>query len=38
VRTSDYAGKLVVDWVGYGRFDYVVTRPKSFVTLEGIAA
>jgi HK97 family phage major capsid protein len=37
VRTSDYAGKLVVDWVGYGRFDFVVTRPKSFCTLEAIA-
>jgi HK97 family phage major capsid protein len=36
VRSADYAGKLVWDFVGYGRFDYVVMRPKSFCSLEGI--
>ena len=37
VKAADYAGKLVIDFVGWGRFDWLVTRPKSFVTLEGIA-
>lgn len=36
VRSTDYAGKLVWDFVGYGRFDYLVARPKSFVELTGI--
>lgn len=36
VKATDYVGKLVIDWVAYGRFDYVVVRPKSFCTLEGI--
>jgi HK97 family phage major capsid protein len=36
VKATDYVGKLVIDWVAYGRFDYVVARPKSFCSLEGI--
>jgi HK97 family phage major capsid protein len=36
VKTSEYVDKLVVEFIGYGRFDYLVRRPASFVTLEGI--
>jgi hypothetical protein len=28
---------LVIDWVGYMRADWLVTRPKSFCILEDIA-
>lgn len=38
VKATDYVGKLVIDWVAYGRFDYIVTRPKPFCTIEDIAA
>jgi HK97 family phage major capsid protein len=38
VKAADFVGKLVLDFIGYARCDFIVTRPASFHTIEGVAA
>jgi hypothetical protein len=36
LKLTSYASNLVLEFVGYLRADYMVRRPSSFVTLEGV--
>ena len=36
LKLSSYAGNLLLEFIGYLRADFLVRRPASFVTLEGI--
>jgi HK97 family phage major capsid protein len=36
LKLQSYADKLILEFVGYLRADYMVRRPASFVTLEGV--
>ncbi|MCZ6551318.1 MAG: phage major capsid protein [candidate division NC10 bacterium] len=36
LKLTTYASNLLVEFVGFTRIDFLVTRPSSFVTLEGV--
>jgi HK97 family phage major capsid protein len=38
LKLDTYAGNLVLEFVGYLRADYMLARPASFCTLEGMAS
>ena len=37
LKLTTFASNLLVEFVGYLRADYLVRRPASFVTLEGVS-
>jgi HK97 family phage major capsid protein len=37
LKLQTYASNLILEFIGYLRADYMVRRPASFVTLEGVA-
>ena len=37
LKLGDYGGKLVLDFIGYLRADFVVTRPASFVKITSLS-
>ena len=36
VKTTNYPGNLLIDFIGYLRADFMIRRPLSFCTLEGV--
>jgi HK97 family phage major capsid protein len=38
LKLDTYAGNLLLEFVGYARVDFLVTRPASFHTVEGVLA
>lgn len=38
LKLDTYAGNLILEFVGYTRGDFLVTRPASFHTIEGVLA
>jgi hypothetical protein len=38
LKLSTYATNLLLEFIGYARVDFCVTRPASFCTLEGVLA
>jgi HK97 family phage major capsid protein len=37
LKVTTYASNLVIEFIGYLRADYMLRRPKSFCTLEGVS-
>jgi hypothetical protein len=38
LKLTTFASNLLLEFVGYARCDFLVTRPASFHTIEGVAA